>query len=106
LCSRRIGCGHCRALQPPPEDLQAITFEIFGIEPSFDIDLADLESRFKNLQREVHPDKFAGSRVLEEQQYAAQYSSQINASYRLLRDPLQRASVLVSAELCFVCCKC
>eukprot|EP00192_Tetraselmis_astigmatica_P020248 CAMPEP_0117671924 /NCGR_PEP_ID=MMETSP0804-20121206/13618_1 /TAXON_ID=1074897 /ORGANISM="Tetraselmis astigmatica, Strain CCMP880" /LENGTH=209 /DNA_ID=CAMNT_0005480467 /DNA_START=218 /DNA_END=848 /DNA_ORIENTATION=+ len=64
-------------------------------EPSFDIDLADLESRFKNLQREVHPDKFAGSRVLEEQQYAAQYSSQINASYRLLRDPLQRASVLL-----------
>lgn len=63
-------------------------------KPSFDIDAAKLEGRFKALQKELHPDKF-GNATADERHYAANYSSLVNASYNVLKDPLQRAQLLV-----------
>lgn len=63
--------------------------------PSFDIDVHRLEERYKQLQREFHPDKFATASSTE-QEYSARYASLINEGYAMLKQPLQRARLLVS----------
>ncbi|MEO7160402.1 MAG: co-chaperone HscB, partial [Polaromonas sp.] len=40
-------------------NLQSTDFELFGIPMQFSQDRAQLDARWKELQREAHPDKFA-----------------------------------------------
>jgi molecular chaperone HscB len=49
--------------------------------------------RWKELQREAHPDKFAAQGVAA-QRIAMQWSVRINEAYQRLKDPLRRASYL------------
>jgi DnaJ-domain-containing protein 1 len=64
--------------------------------PSFDIDVVRLEQRYKDMQREFHPDKFATASALE-REYSAYYASLINEGYSMLRHPLHRARLLVTS---------
>ncbi|KAK9829232.1 hypothetical protein WJX72_004652 [[Myrmecia] bisecta] len=59
-------------------------------EPTFDVDVGDLEKTYKSLQRQLHPDKFATQRE-EEKEYSAQQSALVNQAYNILRSPLRRA---------------
>ena len=36
-------------------------FELFQIEPQFDVDIDDLGRRFRTLQRRFHPDRYAAA---------------------------------------------
>ncbi len=56
-------------------------------------DRAVLDARWKELQREAHPDKFAAQGAAA-QRLAMQWSVRINEAYQRLKDPLQRASYL------------
>jgi molecular chaperone HscB len=69
-------------------------FLTLGTERTFNFDDAALERRFHLLQKESHPDRFAGadSGVLES---ALDRSSDINEAYRTLRDPLRRTKHLL-----------
>lgn len=69
-------------------------FEIFGLQPAFQIDRAALSERYRELQREFHPDKYA-AKSEREQRLAMQYAAQINEAYNTLRDPVQRAGYLL-----------
>ena len=40
-------------------NLQSTDFELFGLPPRFALDAGALDVRWKELQRQVHPDKFA-----------------------------------------------
>ena len=40
-------------------------FELFGLPARFAVDAAALEARYRELQREVHPDRFAAAPELE-----------------------------------------
>ena len=40
-------------------NLQDTDFELFGVPATFTQDRAALDARWKELQREAHPDKFA-----------------------------------------------
>ena len=73
--------------------LQDNDFELFGIKPQFAQDRAVLDARWKELQREVHPDKFAAQGAAA-QRVAMQWSVRINEAYQRLKDPLQRAAYL------------
>ena len=73
--------------------LQASDFELFGLQPTFALDRAQLDLQWKSLQREAHPDRFA-SEGASAQRIAMQWSVRINEAYNRLKDPLKRAAYL------------
>ena len=74
-------------------NLQSTDFELFRVPMQFEQDRAVLDSRWKELQREAHPDKFAAQGPAA-QRIAMQWSVRINEAYQRLKDPLRRASYL------------
>ena len=76
-----------------PLNLQSTDFEIFDLAPAFKLDRAALDARWKDLQREAHPDRFATADALAQRQ-AMQWSVRINEAYQRLKDPLKRAAYL------------
>jgi molecular chaperone HscB len=82
----------CGAIQPLPPDTSY--FEIFGFEPSIDIDRIELDKRFRDAQRLLHPDKYANSSKHEKDLSAAN-SSVVNVAYQTLRSPLLRTKYLL-----------
>ena len=74
-------------------NLQSNDFELFDIPMQFAQDRAAIDARWKQLQREAHPDKFAAQGVAA-QRVAMQWSVRINEAYRRLKQPLSRASYL------------
>ena len=52
----------CGVLQPPPTDISL--FDVMGEERQFDIDLSELNNKFKKLQTVLHPDKFTTKSVV------------------------------------------
>lgn len=74
-------------------NLQSDDFRLLGVPMQFTQDLPVLEARWKELQRQVHPDRFAAQGAAA-QRVAVQWSVRINEAYRRLRDPLQRAAYL------------
>jgi molecular chaperone HscB len=74
-------------------NLQDNDFTLFGIPERFAQDRAALDARWKELQREVHPDKFAAQGG-SAQRVAMQWSVRINEAYQRLKEPLSRAAYL------------
>lgn len=74
-------------------NLQSNDFELFGLTQQFAQDRAELDARWKTLQREAHPDKFALQGAAA-QRVAMQWSARINEAYQRLKDPLKRAAYL------------
>ncbi|MDZ7891989.1 MAG: Fe-S protein assembly co-chaperone HscB [Rhodoferax sp.] len=74
-------------------NLQDDDFALFGLTRAFAQDRASIDARWKGLQREVHPDKFA-SHGPAAQRVALQWSVRINEAYQRLKDPLKRAAYL------------
>ncbi len=74
-------------------NLQSDDFELFGLPRRFAQDRAQLDARWKDLQREAHPDRFSaqGPAALR---VAMQWSVRINEAYQRLKDPLKRAAYL------------
>lgn len=73
--------------------VSASDFELFGVPERFDQDRATLDARWKELQREAHPDRFAAQGAAA-QRVALQWSVRINEAYQRLKDPLKRAAYL------------
>jgi molecular chaperone HscB len=73
--------------------LQSTDFELFGVQAQFVQDRVGLDAKWKELQREAHPDKFAAQGAAA-QRVAMQWSVRINEAYQRLKDPLRRASYL------------
>ena len=74
-------------------NLQSTDFELFGLTPGFAQDSAFIDARWKDLQREVHPDKFAAQGAAA-QRLSMQWSVRINEAYQRLKEPLKRAAYL------------
>jgi len=69
-------------------------FELFDLKPRFSVPLETLSAKFKSLQSQVHPDRFASASDAEKR-LSVQYSSIINQAYQTLRTPLERAKYLL-----------
>ena len=74
-------------------NLQSNDFELFGLEQRFKQDRAVLDARWKDLQRQAHPDKFSAQGAAA-QRIAMQWSVRINEAYQRLKTPLKRAAYL------------
>ena len=70
-------------------------FQLFDIETSFEVDLNQLSSTYQQLQKTVHPDRFAHASS-QEQLIAVQKSAQINDAYQVLKEPLKRAEYMLT----------
>ena len=68
-------------------------FVLFGVPERFAQDRAQLDARWKALQREAHPDRFAAQGAAA-QRVAMQWSVRVNEAYQRLKDPLKRAAYL------------
>ncbi len=75
-------------------DFQRNYFQLFDLPVDFALDQTQLSARYRQLQRELHPDRYAGASA-HEQRLAVQYSSFINEAYATLRKPLPRALYLL-----------
>jgi molecular chaperone HscB len=75
------------------QQLAADDFTLFQLPRRFGLDRALLDSRWKDLQREAHPDKFAAQGAAA-QRVAMQWSVRINEAYQRLKAPLKRAAYL------------
>ena len=69
-------------------------FSVFELPSTFDLDLSELTLRYRELQKVVHPDKFASSPEQERLQ-AVQRAAQVNDAFVILKAPLTRAQHLL-----------
>jgi len=76
-------------------DLSDSHFALFGLPARFELDETELAMRYRELQRAVHPDRYAGGSPLE-RRLALQRAAQINEAFQVLKDPLRRARYLLS----------
>jgi len=74
-------------------NLQSNDFELFGLAQTYAQDKTQVDARWKDLQRQAHPDKFADQGAAA-QRIAMQWSVRINEAYQRLKDPLKRAAYL------------
>ena len=72
-------------------------FELFQLPADFDLDAEDLSRRFKVLQKQFHPDRFAG-KTPAEQRVAAQLSAELNAGFQTLKDEVKRAGFMLERQ--------
>ena len=80
---------------PPAIDFSRDHFELFGLPAQFGVDAEALDRAYRDLQRAVHPDRFAGASDAQKR-LALQASAHANGAYRTLRDPVARAEYLLS----------
>ena len=73
-----------------PVNLSQNHFELFGIPVQFSVDTAELDRRYRELQREVHPDRFATAPEAE-RRVSMQLATRVNEAYQTLKSPLRRA---------------
>ncbi len=69
-------------------------FELFAMPMVFGIDAEQLDLAYRNIQTEIHPDKFAHAGEAE-QRLSMQWSTRVNEAYQTLRKPFERARYLL-----------
>lgn len=69
-------------------------FELFELQPGFEVEQETLALRYRELQRAVHPDRFANASE-QEKRLSVQQAAQINEAVQVLKSPLLRARYLL-----------
>ena len=80
-------CPGCEAVQPLPADLDY--FGALGLPRRLALDVADLERRYHQASRALHPDRFQTASP-REQELSLAASALINRARRTLRSPVAR----------------
>ena len=75
-------------------DLRSDHFALFGLARGFRLDQSDLDSRYRDVQAQVHPDRFVNAGEAE-RRLSMQWATQVNEAYRTLKKPLLRAHYLL-----------
>ncbi|MDX1823618.1 MAG: Fe-S protein assembly co-chaperone HscB [Thiohalomonadales bacterium] len=72
-------------------------FELFGIPVAFDIDAHQLAERYRELQRALHPDRYANASD-RERRLSIQHAAQVNEAFQTLKSSLRRARYLLQLK--------
>jgi len=81
------------AAKPVQPDL----FALLGIQPRFEVDLAELERAFFEKSKELHPDRFANAPA-NERVAALSKSRALNDAYQTLKKAAPRAEYLLARQ--------
>jgi molecular chaperone HscB len=85
-------CGSCRRIQPVgrTEDY----YSLFDLPREFALDRAELERRFRERSRQLHPDRFARAEP-KERRLSLERATRLNDAHRVLKDWRLRAAYLL-----------
>ena len=72
-------------------------FELFGLPAVFSLDQEMLEKAYRDIQSQVHPDRFAHAGDAE-RRASLQWTTRVNEAYRTLKSPVQRAKHLLELQ--------
>jgi len=72
-------------------------FELFGLASAYALETEALEKRYRDIQSQVHPDRFAHAGDAE-RRASLQWTTRVNEAYRALKDPVQRARHLLELQ--------
>jgi molecular chaperone HscB len=72
-------------------------YELLGIPRSLNLSLEQLQKRYYELSRQLHPDRFM-QKPEAERQRALDVSSTVNDAYRTLKDPIKRGYYVLAQE--------
>ncbi|MBV0934085.1 Fe-S protein assembly co-chaperone HscB [Marinobacterium weihaiense] len=78
-------------------DITRNYFEFLGVPVSFDVDQARLAECYRDLQKQLHPDRHSHQSE-REQRLAVQYTAYLNEALATLKSPLKRAQYLLSLK--------
>lgn len=78
-------------------DFKQNYFELFTLPLQFEVDAAALSEKYRELQKVVHPDRYA-DKDAQEQRMAVQASSHLNMAKDALQHPLSRATYMLSLQ--------
>ncbi len=70
-------------------------FDLFGLPAVFALDAERLDKAYRDIQAEIHPDKFAHAGE-SEQRLSMQWTTKVNEAYQTLRKPFERARYLLA----------
>src|SRR3954465_615579 len=87
-------CPTCKAVQPPRSTDH---FTRLGLPVGFTVDIADLDRRYFQAQRQLHPDRFA-TKTPPQRAISQSQAVSLNDAYETLKDPLARASYLLQLK--------
>ena len=72
-------------------------FALFALQPTFAIDTAALAVTYRQLAKDVHPDRFASATAAEQRQ-AVERAAELNEAFQTLKSPTQRALYLLRLQ--------
>jgi molecular chaperone HscB len=71
-------------------------FTTLGLARRYDLDQAELERKYRDLQRTLHPDRHTNAPA-SERRMTLQKAVEVNEAYRTLRDDQRRAEAILAA---------
>jgi molecular chaperone HscB len=96
-CNLEVGsgtffCPGCHKIQPVgrTEDY----FSLLGMPRQFGLDLAELDQHFRQMSRQLHPDRFARAEP-RERRLSLERATRLNDAHRALKDWRSRAGYLL-----------
>ena len=72
-------------------------FEIFDVPVAVDVDINRVNQIYRELQKAVHPDRFASDSE-QARRIAMQQTSLVNQAFQTLKDPVARAQYILKLE--------
>src|ERR1051326_2496998 len=69
-------------------------FELFGLPIAFGLDQEALEKAYREIQAQVHPDRFAHAGDAE-RRASLQWTTRVNEAFQVLKHPVSRARHLL-----------
>jgi molecular chaperone HscB len=87
-----VFCPGCRKIQPVGRNEDH--FSLLGLERTYDLEPAALDRSFRDLSRQLHPDRFARAEP-RERRLSLERATRLNDAYRALKDWRRRAAYLL-----------
>jgi molecular chaperone HscB len=75
-------------------DLTADFFSLFELPTLFRLNVSELDSRYRDVQARVHPDRFASASEVD-RRLSMQWATRANEAYLTLKKPLERAKYML-----------
>ncbi|MCK6546861.1 Fe-S protein assembly co-chaperone HscB [Myxococcota bacterium] len=88
-------CTTCGKLQPLSP--RATLFSVLGLAPRMTLDPKVLDQAFRDVSRNVHPDRFGQASPIE-RKLALEHTTRVNEAYRTLKDAMKRGEYLMRLE--------
>ena len=87
-----LHCQNCGVLNSPPNEVTY--FDLMKQSVNFKVDINKLSKKHRELQTQLHPDKYS-TKSVEEKEISENWSALVNEAYATLLNPMKRALYLL-----------